>query len=528
VTARAASLAAPPLEAGARLVNPWIIALSVMLPTFMEVLDTSIAAVALPYIAGNLGATRNEATWVLTSYLVSNAIILPVSAWFSSVFGRKRFLLACILLFTASSFLCGTATSLGMLVAARVLQGAGGGALQPLSQSILLEAFPPSRRGVALAVYGVGVVCAPIVGPTLGGWLTDNYSWRWAFYINLPIGVLAVFLISAFVTDPPYIRAARAGRIDVPGFALLSLWLSTLQIVLDQGQQSDWFGAVWIRWFSGISLASLVGFVAWELHTPAPVVNLHVLKDRNFAVGSVIFVAFGAVLYGLITLQPLFLQTLLGYTALDAGLTVSPRGVGAILAFVLVGALIRRVSPRLLLGTGFALLGLSCYFFSQFSLEVARVDIIPPNVLNGLGTGFIFVPLSTLMLGNLPNEQLGNASGIQNLVRNIGGGIGISAVSTFLERHAQAHHVFLVDRLSTLSPSFQIRYAAAQTLFAGRTGLADAVPRAQASLYALVLRQADYWAFVQVFYELIWLCGLCFVGTLLFRSVKAAGPIAVD
>jgi DHA2 family multidrug resistance protein len=509
-------------------VNPWIIAVSVMLATFMEVLDTSIAAVALPYIAGNLGATRNEATWVLTSYLVSNAIILPVSAWFSSVFGRKRFLVACIILFTGSSFLCGTATSLGMLVVARVLQGAGGGALQPLSQAILLEAFPPARRGVALAVYGIGVVCAPIVGPTLGGWLTDHYSWRWAFYINLPVGALAISLISTFVTDPPYIRAARAGRIDIPGFALLSLWLSTLQIVLDQGQQSDWFDAVWIRWFAGISLASLVGFVAWELHTPTPVVNLHVLKDWNFAVGCVIFVAFGAVLYGMITLQPLFLQTLLGYTALDAGLTVSPRGLGAILSFVLVGALVRRVNPRILLGIGFALLGLSCFFFSQFSLEVARVNIIPPNVVNGLGTGFIFVPLSTIMVGNLRNEQLGNATGIQNLVRNIGGGMGISAVSTLLERHAQAHHVFLVERLSTLSPPFLERFAVTERLLASRTGLADAVPRAQASLYALLLRQADYWAFEQLFYEIIWVCGLCFLGALVLRSVQTTGPIAVD
>jgi DHA2 family multidrug resistance protein len=499
-----------------------------MLATFMEVLDTSIAAVALPYIAGNLGATRDEATWVLTSYLVSNAIVLPASAWFSSVFGRKRFLVACILLFTGSSFLCGTATSLGMLVIARVLQGAGGGALQPLAQAILLEAFPPARRGVALAVYGIGVVCAPIVGPTLGGWLTDSYSWRWAFYINLPVGALAIALISMYVTDPPYLRAARPGRIDVPGFALLSLWLATLQIVLDQGQQSDWFGAVWIRWFAGISAVSLVGFVAWELHTPAPVVNLRVFKDRNFAVGSVIFFGFGAVLYGLVTLQPLFLQTLLGYTAYDAGLTVSPRGIGAVFSFVLVGALSGRVNARILLGIGFSLLGLSCLLFSQFSLEVARESIIRPNVVNGLGLGFIFVPLSTVMMGNLRNEQLGNATGIQNLVRNIGGGVGISAVSTLLERHAQAHHVFLVGRLSTLSPAFADRFALVQGVLATRTGAPDAVPRAQASLYALLLRQADYWAFEEVFYELLWVCGLCLLGALVVRSVKSTRPIAAD
>jgi DHA2 family multidrug resistance protein len=508
-------------------VNPWVIAVSVMLATFMEVLDTSIAAVALPYIAGNLGATRDEATWVLTSYLVSNAIVLPASAWFSSVFGRKRFLISCIFLFTASSFLCGTATSLGMLVVARVLQGAGGGALQPLSQAILLEAFPPARRGVALAVFGIGVVCAPIIGPTLGGWLTDSYSWRWAFYINLPVGALAVGLISLVVTDPPYVRAARPGRVDVPGFVLLSLWLSTLQIVLDQGQQADWFGAVWIRWFAGISAASLVGFVFWELTTRAPVVDLRILKDRNFAVGSVIFFAFGAVLYGMVTLQPLFLQTLLGYTALDAGLTVSPRGVGAIVSFILVGALIGRINARVLLGIGFVFLGLSCLFFSQFSLQVAKANIIMPNVINGLGSGFIFVPLSTVMLGNLPNEQLGNASGIQNLVRNIGGSVGISMVSTLLERHAQAHQVFMVDRFTTLSPVFRDRLDLFERVLASRTGAADAIPRAHASLYALLLRQADYWAFEEVFYELFWLCGLCLLGAFVLRSVKSKRPVVV-
>src|SRR4051812_47732322 len=241
--------------------NRWIIALTVTLATFMEVLDTSIASVALPHIAGNLGATQEEATWVLTSYLVSNAIVLPVSAWFSRYFGRKRFLIACIIIFTISSFLCGAATNLGMLVLARVAQGAGGGALQPLAQAILLESFPPAKRGVAMAVYGVGVVCAPIIGPTFGGWLTDSYSWRWAFYINIPVGALAVFLISSFVDDPPYIRAGKHGRIDAIGFGLMTLWLATLQIILDKGQEVDWFGTVWLRWFAVISVLAFVGFI---------------------------------------------------------------------------------------------------------------------------------------------------------------------------------------------------------------------------------------------------------------------------
>jgi DHA2 family multidrug resistance protein len=509
-------------------VNPWIIAVSVMLATFMEVLDTSIAAVALPYIAGNLGATRDEATWVLTSYLVSNAIVLPASAWFASVLGRKRFLIGCVIIFSVASFICGISTSLGILVAARVLQGAGGGALQPLAQAILLEAFPPAQRGVALAVYGLGVVCAPILGPTLGGWLTDNHSWRWAFYINIPIGALAVFMMSIFVQDPPYIRAAKPARIDAVGLGLLSLWLSTLQIFLDKGQESDWFGAIWLRWFAGISVASFLAFVVWELRTKDPIVDLRILKNRNFAVGCVLFGLFGAVLYGLVTLQPLFLQSLFGYSALNAGLTVSPRGAGAVMALLLVSALVRRIDPRILLGTGFVLLGISCLMFSRLSLESATRSIVVPNLISGMGTGFIFVPLSAVMLGNLRNEQLGNASGIQNLVRNIGGSIGISAVSAFLVRHSQVHQAFLVQRLSPLNPTFEGRLQAAERLFATRLGAADAVPRAQDLLYGLLQRQSEYWAFEQLFYELLWACGVCVAGTFLLKAVKTSGPVALD
>ncbi len=508
-------------------VNPWIIAISVMLATFMEVLDTSIASVALPYIAGNLGASRDEATWVLTSYLVSNAIVLPASAWFSRYFGRKRFLLTCIIIFTTSSFVCGAATSLGMLIVARVIQGAGGGALQPLAQAILLEAFPPAKRGVATAVYGIGVVCAPIIGPTLGGWLTDNYSWRWAFYINLPIGVLAVFLITLFVRDPEYIRKAKPGRIDMLGFFLLSLWLATLQIVLDKGQQDDWFGAIWIRWFSAISVISFIGLIYWQLRTPTPVVNLRIFKDRNFAAGCAIFASFGAVLYGMVTLQPLFLQTLLGYTAYRAGLTVSPRGIGAVVSFVIVGALVQRLNPRYLLTTGFVILGISCFMFSQLTLQVAESTLLLPNVLNGFGLGFIFVPLTTLMVGNLPNDQLGNATGIQNLVRNIGGSIGISTVSTLLDRHSQAHQVFLVANLSPVNPIFQQRLSAMQSVFAQHFTTAEAATRAQASLYNTMLQQADYWGYMQVFYEISLLCGLCLAGVFLLRNVKPGRAVAV-
>src|ERR1700735_983186 len=283
------------------MVNPWLIAISVMLATFMEAIDTSIASVALPHIAGSLSATTDEATWVLTSYLVANAIILPASGWFALRFGRKRFLITCIVIFTVSSFLCGAATSLGMILVARAVQGAGGGALQPLSQAILLESFPREKRGQAMAVFGLGVVVAPVLGPTLGGWLTDQYSWRWAFYINIPIGVVATFLISRFVTDPPYIKDAKPGKMDAIGFGLLGISLSCLQIILDKGQEDDWFGAIWLRWMAVIMIATLIGFLIREFKIAAPLVNLKVFLNRNFAIGCLLIGLFGGVIYGVVT-----------------------------------------------------------------------------------------------------------------------------------------------------------------------------------------------------------------------------------
>src|SRR5579871_4140128 len=304
--------------------NPWLIAISVMLATFMEVLDTSIAAVALPYIAGSLSASNDEATWVLTSYLVSNAVVLPASTWFSLKFGRKRFLITCIAIFTISSFMCGAAGSLAVILIARAVQGAGGGALQPLSQSILLESFPAEKRGQALATFALGVVVAPVLGPTLGGWLTDQYSWRWAFYINVPIGVIAVFMIYRFVKDPPYVANAKPGRIDSIGLGLLAIWLACLQIILDKGQEDDWFGATWIRWAFTFLIVAFIAFIVRELTAEKPLVRLEVFKNRNFALGCVLIGLFGAVIYGLVTILPLFYQTVLGYTASAAGIAVSP------------------------------------------------------------------------------------------------------------------------------------------------------------------------------------------------------------
>ena len=504
-------------------VNPWLIAAAVMLATFMEVLDTSIASVALPYIGGNLGATPSEATWVLTSYLVSNAIVLPASGWLSRYFGRKRFLLASIVIFSVSSFLCGAATTLPMLIIARIVQGAGGGALQPLAQSIMLESFPPAKRGTAMAVYGVGVVCAPILGPTLGGWLTDTWSWRWAFYINIPVSILAVVLITLFVDDPPWIRNDKPGRIDAVGIGFMSLGLASLQIVLDKGQEVDWFGALWLRWLTVICVASLLFFILWELRIKDPIVNLRILKNRNFAVACGLFFLFGAAIYGLITHQPLFLQTLLGYTALNAGLTVTPRGMGAFVALFVVGALIGKLGGRKMAAIGFVVFAISAYMFSRLSLDMARTSIIWPNIVSGFGTGFIFVPLTTVGLGTLRNEQIGNAAGIQNLVRNIGGSVGISFVSTMLERTAQSHQVFLTERISALSPLYRQKVDALQGVFRSHFSLADARLRAEAMIYNLVHQQASYWAFIELFYTFMWIGLVCAFGVWLLKEVKKSG-----
>jgi DHA2 family multidrug resistance protein len=457
---------------------------------------------------------------------VANAIVLPASAWFASFFGRKRFLIGCIIVFTLASLACGMATSMTMLVVARVLQGAGGGAMQPLSQAILLESFPPHKRGVAMAVFGIGTVFAPTIGPTLGGWLTDVYSWRWAFYINLPVGIVAIFLISQLVKDPPYIRAARPKRIDGIGFALMALWLGTLQICLDKGQEVNWFSAVWLRWFLGISALAMIGFIVRELCTDHPITDLRILKDRNFAVSAAMFGMFGTILYALITLQPLFLQSLMGYTAYNAGLTITPRGIGLFAALFIVGALVQRVDARFLVGFGFACVGLSSFLLSRLDLQVAMSNIVPANILNGFGSGFIFVPLATLAVATLRNEEIGNGTGLQNLVRNIGGSIGLSLVATMLARSSQAHQAMMVGHMSPLNPLYQQQLAGAQHLFEQRYNPSDALLRGNAFMYNSLIQQASYWSYVDIFYLIFWICVICVLCVFLYQKPKVFHAIA--
>jgi MFS transporter, DHA2 family, multidrug resistance protein len=507
--------------------SPWLIAIAAMTATFMEVLDTSIANVALPHIAGSLSASNDQATWMLTSYLVSNAIVLPATGWLSRRFGRKRFLLACIAIFTASSMLCGVATSLGMLILARVLQGAGGGALQPISQAVLLESFPPARRGLAMAIFGLGVVVAPVVGPTLGGWLTDNYSWRWIFYVNLPMGLLAILMARAFVEDPPYIKNGAETRIDYVGFALLALWLATLQIVLDKGQEADWLSATWIRWFSAVSIAALLGFVVWELHEREPIVDLRVLRDRNFATATALITVVGLVLYASIAVLPLFLQTLLGYPALESGLAVSPRGVGAVFGMLIVGRLVGALDARLLVAIGFGLMAFSAEMLSRVDLVISVGNVAWPNVVNGIAIGFLFVPLTVAATGTLQKEQIGNATGLYNLMRNLGGSVGISLVTTLLARRAQVHQAMLVAHVTPYDGAAQQYLLTLEQRFAAAAGSMDGARQALAALYAVVVKQATLLAFIDVFRLLAIVALLCIPFVLLLKKTKAQGPLAI-
>jgi DHA2 family multidrug resistance protein len=509
-------------------VNPWLIATAVMAATFMEVLDTTVVNVALPHIAGNLSATIDEATWVLTSYLVANAIVLPMTGWLARVVGRKRFLIACIAVFTLASVLCGMATTLPMLVLARILQGAGGGALQPISQAILLESFPPQRRGVAMAVFVMGIVVAPIIGPTLGGWMTDNYSWRWVFYLNLPVGILAILMTQLFIEDPPYLRGARPVRIDYVGFALLALWISCLQIVLDKGEQMDWLSSSAIR---ALLITSIIGgiiFVLWELHVDEPLVDLRVFKDRNFATGTLTMMIMGLVLYGSIAVLPLFLQTLMGYSALQSGLTLSPRGFGSVFGTIVVARMIGKIDSRMIIFVGLTIIGLTLYRFAQLDLNADSSSIMWPNIFNGLGTALVFVPLTTITMDTLRNDQMGNATGIFNLMRNLGGGIGISMVATMLSRRAQVHQVVMVGHLESSQWGFQHWMAQLQSAL-GHAGALAVEPsqRAYAILYKELLRQAQLLAYIDSFALLAMLAFLCLPVVLLFRRARHSKAVAI-
>jgi MFS transporter, DHA2 family, multidrug resistance protein len=507
--------------------NPWLIASAVMLATFMEVLDTSVANVSLAHIAGNLAVSYDDATWVLTSYLVANAVVLPITGWLGRYFGRKRFLLACVGIFTVASALCGMATSLPMLVLARIVQGAGGGALQPIAQAVLLESFPPEKRALSMSFYAMGVVVAPILGPTLGGWLTDDYSWRWVFYINLPIGILAIMMILIFLEDPPYLQRSRSGSIDYIGFLALLIWIGCLQVMLDRGQDADWFSSDFIRWLAASAAVGFVFFIVWELRSEHPIVNLGVLVDRNLAIGSFLMFVVGIILFGTTAVLPQFLQNLLGYTAFQAGLVMSPRGIGALIGSFISGRIISKVDGRKWQAGGVLLLALSMWWFGGFNLNINPSVILIPVIISGLGITNIFVPMSTFSVASIPREKMGDATGITSLLRNLGGSMGISLMTTFIARGTQVHQALLVSHLTPFNPPFRQQLSTLQSALTPLSGGTTGHHQAYAVIYSILQQQAALFSYVDMFRLLAIVCLVCIPAVLLFKKPKSRSAAAL-
>ena len=511
-------------------VNPWIIALAVTLATFMEVLDTSIANVALPHIAGSLSAGQDESTWVLTSYLVSNAIVLPLSGWLSSIVGRKNFYMGCVALFTISSFMCGLAPNLAVLIICRVLQGIGGGGLQPSEQAILADTFPPAKRGMAFAVYGMAVVTAPAIGPTLGGWITDNFTWRWIFFINIPVGILSILLTSRLIQDPPYFKRRKLAEthIDYVGLGLVALGLGTLQVVLDKGQREDWFESHFIVILSAIAALSLIFVIFWEWKQKDPIIDLHLFRDRTFGVSNLLMFMLGFALLGSTLLLPLFSQTLLGYTAQQEGLVLMPGGFAIILLLPLVGFLLSRYTPRWLLLFGLAVLSFSLFHMTKFDLNIDFRTVADARVLQAVGMAFLFVPINTAAYAFLPRDKNNAASGLMNLARNIGGSVGISVVTTMLDRRTQKHLTDLAGNLSAANPSLRaMLQGAAKAMQAHGASAAEASQQAYALVQGTVQRQAVMLSYIDCF----WFLGvaiLCMIpAVFLIKKSKPGGGMAV-
>jgi DHA2 family multidrug resistance protein len=522
--------------------NPWLIAITVTLATFMEVLDTSIANVALPHIAGGLGASQDEATWVLTSYLVSNAIILPASAYLTSFVGRKRFYMWCVVLFGISSALCGLAPSLPMLIFFRVLQGVGGGGLAPSEQAILADTFPPRQRGQAFAVYGLAVVFAPAIGPTLGGYITDNFDWRWIFFINVPVALLSLFLTQRMVEDPPHIQREVAAmqkrglNLDYFGFGLLAVGFGSLEFVLDKGQEDDWFGSRLITVFIVLCVTSLITLIFWEIgqirKKHRPILDLTLFRNRTFGISFVLMFVLGFALFGTTVLIPQFTQTLLGYTAERAGLAISPGGFTVMLLMPLVGFLVGRVDPRYLIAYGFASTAAALAFMHTLNLGVSFQYIAMLRVLQASGLAFLFVPINTISYTDIPREKNNDVSGLTNLARNIGGSVGTSFLVTWLARRGQFHQQRLAERMDVNSLPMQQRIdsMARYLLHApgGPHSLALAKNLARGNIYGQLITQSTMLSYLDVIAVLA-VGSICMVPLvfLMKKRTAAKGEIAM-
>ncbi len=506
-------------------VNPWIVAIAVMFATFMEVLDTTVVNVSLPHIAGNLSATIDESTWVLTSYLVANAIVLPMTGWLARTFGRKHLLMASVTGFTLSSLLCGLAPNLPTLVVFRLIQGATGGAMQPLSQAVLLEAFPPQDRGKAMGFWGLGIVVAPILGPVLGGWLTDTYSWRWVFYINLPVGITSIIMTQLYVFDPPYLRH-EVTKVDYWGIGLLALWIGCLQIALDLGQERDWFSSHFITFLITTACIGVVAFVIREWVTKEPIVDLRIFKERTYSTGVFLMTTLGFVLYGSLVLLPIMLQTLLGYPSLQAGIAMAPRGIGSLIGMPLIGLLIGKIDARKLIAVGLIAGAVTLIWLGELNLDAGYWDIFWPQFFQGLGLSALFVPLTTVSMDPIPRERMGNATSLFNLMRNLGGSIGIAVTGSLLARKEQA---FVNIYGANVDPYSQTSIAMFDRIRAGfmaaGADVTTATNRAYAALFGTVQQQAAMASFVQLFRLLGIIFLLLLPLILLMRRPRArAGP----
>jgi MFS transporter, DHA2 family, multidrug resistance protein len=514
-------------------VNPWLIAVVVAMAAFMEVLDTSIANVALPYMAGSLGASNDESTWVLTSYLVSNAVVLPISGWFAGVFGRKRFFMICLTIFTISSLLCGVAPSLGAIIFFRILQGAGGGGLQPMAQAILADSFPPEKRGLAFAVYGITSIIAPTIGPTLGGWITDNYTWRWIFFINLPVGILALFLVFRLLEDPPWVtRVKGAGvKIDYIGVGLLALGVGALQIMLDKGQEDDWFGSHFILVLAILAATALTSLVIWEWFQKAPIVDVHLFKNINFLGANFMMFVLGIVLFSSLVMMPLFLQTLMGYTAESAGLVLSGGGLLLLFLMPIAGTLASKVQARYIIAFGWLTLSLAMFFSTQIlDLDISFRAASLLRVAQVFGLGFLFVPINLASYVGMPLEKSNSVAGLVNFMRNIGSSIGTSMVTTLVARRSQVHQVYLVAHTTASQPTFtQTTRALAARLTLLGLDATRATSQAYARLYDAVIAQATTLAYIDTFWVLCIGSGVMFLLSFALRKNKpgAGGEVAV-
>jgi MFS transporter, DHA2 family, multidrug resistance protein len=482
-----------------RQVNPWIVAIAVMFATFMEVLDTTVVNVSLPHIAGNLSATIDESTWVLTSYLVANAIVLPLTGWLARFFGRKRLLMVSVTGFTVASLLCGLAPNLPMLVLFRLLQGATGGAMQPLSQAVMLEAFPPAQRGKAMGFWGLGIVVAPILGPVLGGWLTDTYSWRWVFYINLPVGITSLVMTQLYIFDPPYLKR-ESNRIDYWGIGLLAVGIGALQLLLDKGQEDDWFASKFMTVLAITSLGALVVFLVHEWNTEEPVVDLRVFRIRTYSTGVFLMTTLGFVLYGSLVLLPILLQTLLGYPSLQAGIAMAPRGLGSFLGMPMIGLLIGRIDARKMVAAGLFVGGLTLLWLGQLNLSAGYWDFFWPQFVQGFALSMLFVPLTTISMDPIPRERMGNATSLFNLMRNIGGSVGIAITGTMLARQQQVYYQTLGTNVDPYNPTSQAMLERLRGGFLSSGGdPVTASHQALAAVAGLVHRQAAILSFVEIF-----------------------------